>query len=330
MRLRQLMRFGAVVALSVAMLGTSNLAWASERSGTSGGGAKKFAAKLVVLPDDVGHVEVQRAGKSSFKQADDGAKLHEGDTVRTDDVGHAEVDYTDDSYTRLDVNTTFTVVTLVDDQGVRQVSGSLETGRTWNRTEALTESESFDQEAGGATAAVVGTAFSLQCTLQDQVKFCGALAVLHNVLLTGSDEDNQKLLSELDLCEISEGKLCDTVDPQSLQDMIDNAWTQLNLQRDLLERGLGPGPFTEVAGAAVTQVPGGVGGDVVVSPDDYTPGVAGASVTVTQGAFDPGGKLPFTGSNDSPSWALLGLALAAIGTVLVLAARRRAQVLQRH
>jgi hypothetical protein len=34
-------------------------------------------------------------------------------------------------------------------------------GRTWNRTSALTESESFEQQGGGATAAVIGSAFAV-------------------------------------------------------------------------------------------------------------------------------------------------------------------------
>src|SRR5262245_17677156 len=291
------------------------------------GGSEKFQATLVVLPADDGHVEVQKAGKDAFKQAEDGAKLNEGDTVRTDDVGHAEVDYTDESYTRLDVNTTFTLVKLQVDQGKRQIEGSLDVGRRWNRTEALTESESLEQDAGGATAATTGTAWSGECKLEEEVKICNFLAVLHAVLLTSSDEQQQKLLTELNLCEISEGKLCDAIDPQTLADMIDNVWTQQNLQRDLLERGLGPGPFTEVGGVSAAAEPPDVGG---ITADDYTPpDVGGQVVTSGGGTGTSTGQLPFTGSNDTPSWVLVGLALTALGVLFVVATRRRAAVVRR-
>ena len=234
----------AIGALFASMLAAAIVPATASVAGA--GGPEKFQATLVVHPEDVGHVEVRGEGKEAFKQAEDQAKLNEGDTVRTDDVGHAEIDYSDESYTRLDVNTTFTLVKLVVDEGKRQVEGSLDVGRTWNRTEALTESESLEQELGGATAAVAGTAWSGECTLEEEVKICEALAVLHSVWLTSNADQQQQLLSDLDLCEVSEGKLCDAIDPQTLQDMINNVFTQQMLQQDLVERGLGPGPFAEV------------------------------------------------------------------------------------
>jgi LPXTG-motif cell wall-anchored protein len=288
------------------------------------GGPKKFQATLVVLPADEGHVEIQRSGKDAFKQAENEAKLNEGDTVRTDDEGHAEIDYSDDSYTRLDVNTTFTLVKLVEDEGKRQVATSLDLGRAYTRTEALTESESLEEDAGGTTAAVVGTAWSRECTIVNGVITCNVLGVLHNLLLTF--EEQQKILPELNLCEYIEGEDCESYDPQTLQDMINNAWTQLNLQRDLLERGLGPGPFSEVGGVQAEQeIPIDVGG---IGADDYTPEVAGEVATQT-GTGTATGQLPFTGSNDSPSWILVGLVLTAIGAIFVVATRRRASVARR-
>ena len=53
-----------------------------------------------------------------------------------------------------------TVTKLTDNQGNRQVNGTVLTGQTWNRTVALTQSESFQQQAAGASAAVAGTAAS--------------------------------------------------------------------------------------------------------------------------------------------------------------------------
>ena len=79
------------------------------------------------------------------------------------------MNYTDESFTRLDVDTEFTIVSLTDDQGNRQIKGSLDSGRTWNRTSALTESESFEQEGAGATAAVVGSASVIECNTGAQL-----------------------------------------------------------------------------------------------------------------------------------------------------------------
>ena len=118
---------------------------------------------LATLKVTTANVEVKKDGTDKFVAAADGDELSQGDTVRTDATGTAEVDYSSDAYTRLDVNTTFKIKKLTNDQGSRQVQGSLEAGQTWNRTAAITESGSFEQEGAGANATVLGTAFSLAC-----------------------------------------------------------------------------------------------------------------------------------------------------------------------
>ena len=133
-------------------------------------------------------VEVKKQDASAFKVAKDGAKLREGDTVRTDATGLAEIDYGNDAYTRLDVNTEFTIAKLTDEQGARQVQGSLEVGQTWNRTAAITESGSFEQEGAGANAAVRGTAFAVSCDAPDH---CTFIAIEHTTALTGDRRCHQ-------------------------------------------------------------------------------------------------------------------------------------------
>jgi len=204
-------------------------------------------ATLAILPEHVGHVDVRREGASAFGPAKDGQRLDVGDTVRTDDVGRAEVQYSDNAFTRLDVNTTFTLTKLTEEQGDRQVEGTLESGRTWNRAEALTESGSFEQTAGGATAAVAGTAFVVECATRDQ---CSFIAVFHSIVLKGAGNERQTL-DELDQCGTTSGDLCDALSKLSLDEAVGNEWIQANLFLDLVLRGYGPGPFVLVGGVQV-------------------------------------------------------------------------------
>ena len=175
----------------------------AQETGSGGDGGSSTSDEVVAtLAVTEQTVEVQKADAEEFKKAKDGQKLREGDTVRTDATGRAEVEYGQDSYTRLDVNTTFTIVSLADDQGNRQVEGSLDVGKTWNRTSAaLTESESFEQTGAGATAAVVGTASSVECASATE---CVFTAVVDNVELTG-DDGLIKLLTPLDRVRLDLG-----------------------------------------------------------------------------------------------------------------------------
>ena len=208
---------------------------AAAGEGQGGSGSTEVLATLQV---DAQTVQVKKSGADAFKDAKDGQKLREGDTVKTDATGKAEIDYGGDTYTRLDVNTTFTIVSLTDDQGNRQIKGSLESGQTWNRTVALTESESYEQEGGGATAAVAGTAFAVECESENE---CVVTAVDHQTRLTGNGEVH--VLDPLDQCDAQSGDLCDDVHALTIDEIAAIEWIQQNLLRDLLERGLGNGPF---------------------------------------------------------------------------------------
>ncbi|MBM3670685.1 MAG: hypothetical protein FJW86_00630 [Actinobacteria bacterium] len=146
--------------------------------------------------------DFRRSGKEVFKSAKDGQKLKVGDTVQTDATGFAQVNYTDDgeSFTRLDVNTTFTIESLTDEEGNRKIKGTVESGQTWNRTSALTENETFEQEGAGATAAVAGTAFLVSCVTATN---CTFTSIVDGIQLTTVDGEVQ-LLDPLEQCDSAE------------------------------------------------------------------------------------------------------------------------------
>ena len=237
----------AIIATCAIVAPLAGIAAAGQGQGASGG-----TEVLATLKVEAQNVTVKKAGADGFKPAKDGQKLRQGDTVQTDATGTAEIDYSDDAYTRLDVNTTFTITKLTEEQGERQVEGSLETGRTWNRTAAVTESGSFEQGGAGATAAVVGTAFSVECTSATECEFT---AVEHQIQLTGDGEVH--ILDPLNQCDSEAGDICDTPDELSIDEIAAISWIQENLFRDLTERGVGDGPFVPSFTLVV------VGGEVV-------------------------------------------------------------------
>jgi FecR protein len=221
-------------------------------------------AKLVIKASSVGHVNVEAAGTSTFKPAKNGQSLHVGDTVQTDASGQAEIDYADTAYTRLDVNTTFTIKKLTDSQGNRQVEGSLDVGRTYNRTAALTQSQTFQQDAGGATAAVAGTAFVVTCT---SATACTFTAVIDNINLTGDGQT--KTLNPLDECVDTNGALCGTTTRLTPDEIALIGWITQNVLADLTEHGIGDGVFQPFA--ATVGVSGGVVQSVAPAPTPTSP-----------------------------------------------------------
>ena len=242
-----------VTCLSLA-LPLAGVAAAGQGSGSGQGGSGEQVDKADVLATLVvenPNVEVKPKGEDAFAPATDGQKLRAGDTVRTDATGRAEVDYSDDAYTRLDVNTTFKIEKLSDDQGARQVEGGLDSGRTWNRTEAVTQSGSFEQSGAGATAAVAGTAFAMTCAVDGPDAECRYQSIVHSLVLTGKDGEQQDM-TPLTGCVATNGQLCSELTHLTPEQVAANAWIQENLLRDLLERGYGPGPFV-INGTLVFQ-----------------------------------------------------------------------------
>jgi hypothetical protein len=123
-------------------------------------GAADSLASLKITADNV---QIKQKGKSTFVDAKEGQALKQGDTIKTDASGLAEIDYTDGSLTRLANSTVFTISKLTDEKGGRQTQGTLSVGETWNRAAKVSETGSFEVKAGGTTAAVEGTAFVAKC-----------------------------------------------------------------------------------------------------------------------------------------------------------------------
>ena len=122
--------------------------------------AKQFATLRLLA----GQVAVQR-GNGAFETGQDGTSLREGDTVRTGPDGRASIEYFDGSLTRLDFDTSFTLVTLEtlgDAAASTVIEGSQAEGNSYHRVAELTDARSrFEIETPTATASVHGTGYAL-------------------------------------------------------------------------------------------------------------------------------------------------------------------------
>ena len=122
--------------------------------------AKQFAT-LRLLD---GQVAVQR-GNGAFETGQDGTSLREGDTVRTGSDGRASIEYFDGSLTRLDFDTSFTLVTLEslgDAPASRVIESSQAQGNSYHRVAELSDARSrFQIETPTATASVIGTGYAV-------------------------------------------------------------------------------------------------------------------------------------------------------------------------
>lgn len=150
-------------------------------AGAKSSSKSKSLASLKITEDNV---SIKAKGASDYVAAKNHQALHQGDTIKTDVTGRAEIGYTDGSLTRLAGSTVFTLSKLTNKRGGRQTQGTLSIGETWNRAAKVSETGSFEVKAGGTTAAVEGTAFVVQCVPQDngeQQVSCTVTAVVDNI-----------------------------------------------------------------------------------------------------------------------------------------------------
>lgn len=275
-RARRSLALGVALAAALAVIGPL------AQAGAAGSDDEAFATLRVTAAT----VSVKAKGADDFKAAKDGDALHAGDTVRTDATGTAEIEYGDDAYTRLDVNTTFKITKLTDDEGNRQVEGIVESGNTWNRTTALTESESFNQTGADATAAVEGTAYGVECDTESHCVFTG---VVDDVTLTG--KDGQKLVGPLDQCDSTAGVLCADITKLTPDQL--SAWIIENLLLDVTE-GF-PWPF----GTGTLVVENGTATFVPSTPTPPAPPSLAADPIACWGGCDQSVWYESVGATDS-------------------------------
>jgi len=229
---------GTVLAIAVAPPASAGAAVPR-----AGGDAPESVATLKI---ETPNVSVKKKGADDFKTAKDGQKLHAGDTIQTDGTGKAEINYGDDSWTRLEVDTTFTIEKLSDEQGDRQVEGSLDSGKAWHRTAALTESETFEQTGAGATASAVGTAFGMDCDAQGH---CTTYGVVDTVEWSGNN--GVHLIAPLDVCDSTNAIICADITHITADQL--PLWIIGDLLKDVLRGYPWPFPSTPISGTVIVE-----------------------------------------------------------------------------
>ncbi|MET0628446.1 MAG: FecR family protein [Acidimicrobiia bacterium] len=155
-------------------------------------GIANAATPLANLKITEANVSIKQKGASDFVAAKDDQALKQGDTIKTDADGRAEIAYTDGSLTRLAGSTVFTISKLTSERGGRQTQGTLSVGETWNRAAKVSETGSFEVKAGGTTAAVEGTAFVVSCVPKDNGKqevTCTVTAVVDDIKVSSDAWD---------------------------------------------------------------------------------------------------------------------------------------------
>ena len=90
--------FALVVALVVALTLVLTLSGTADaKKGTKAKKTSTTAATLATLKIQTAAVTVKAAGATKYAKAKDGQALHEGDALRADAAGKAEINYTDGS-----------------------------------------------------------------------------------------------------------------------------------------------------------------------------------------------------------------------------------------
>jgi LPXTG-motif cell wall-anchored protein len=306
-------RAGAVLALVVAL---GALAFVAAPA-TAKSKAKTTTPALANLKIQAAAVTIKASGKSKFVAAKDGQALRQGDSLKTDAAGKAEIDYTDGSLTRLGSSTEFTITKLTNQRGGRQTEGTLTVGETWSRASKVSETSSFEVKAGGTTAAVEGTAFAFNCTLVNGQLSCTVIAVVNNTLVTTANGGQTDLPPATKVNSIG-GNLGPVVN-LTFDDLNGNVQISGNLVLDQ-QAGKGKGlddlpppptPTTTPPTTTTTKPGGGVNAaanptvtqqDVpAVGPSEYPPN---GGITVDDPTISAGGTEVFRGTGCGPNEVL--------------------------
>lgn len=144
------------------------------------------AAKLGSLSTEV----ALSASGGDPKVVEEIVDAHQGDVVRTDADGLAELTFADGSLTRVGPDTEYTVVE-VSDAATQRTVGSLDVGSTFHRVEKLVGDDSaFEVQTPFGTAAVRGTMFAVTCT----ETACEIVVLEGEVVFTPEDGDPISIL----------------------------------------------------------------------------------------------------------------------------------------
>lgn len=176
-------RVAAVLAIVAGLgFGTAGPVSASAPP-TSDGSAAPVGEAVPITPG----VEWRAGAGGTYAAVSSPQAVAEGDGVRTDGTGFAEVAYSDGSRTRLDVDTEFEVVALVDDAGNPTTRTAMGLGRTWHRVQALgATGGGFEVETSQAVAVVRGTAFLVSCLTVESCDFTVMEGTVDVVLSDGT------------------------------------------------------------------------------------------------------------------------------------------------
>lgn len=272
-----------------------------------------------------GTVEIQRGGQGGFAAAAEGQTLREGDVIRTGPDGRAEIEYFDGSITRLDYNTTFTIVALEEDteDGSTAIEADQSSGGTFSRVVELSGSDSrFETSTPTAVASVRGTDYFMLIN-DDGTQTIGVIEGLVQVGGTVGDDVGLGALRGVEASP--SGVLGEPFDlpPELLnsdflrwnlceRDFVASVCTEVEPQVQKPKKKDKPEEEAAVLPLAPTYPP------PAVSPTVIQQGPAEGAAAGGSGA----GPLALTGS-DLAAWVAIAAALGLAGVALYALGRRR-------
>lgn len=244
-------------------------------------------------------VDVKFGSATAFSPVGGPEPVAAGDTVRTDGSGFAEVAYFDGSLTRLDIDTEFEVLELVDVVDESIVRTRMGLGRTWHRVETLGETGEFSVETSVATAVVQGTAFSVECFDETSCTFMVVEGALRVDLEDGTSVD---LVAPAALVVDADG-VSEPV-PVSFDAAFGDEWLFDNGLRDVDNDDLSPAEIFEAYGPTYGSITGTFTGTrTVTSLECVTvcigPGVGDVAERSYTFDIDCSAGIPCTGTIDT-------------------------------
>lgn len=102
-------------------------------------------------------VFVMGSQDTDWKDAFDGESLHQGDSVKTNETGSAQVVFPDESTTALSQDSEITITAF--ESGTNKVKITLLAGKIWSRVTKVFGKETFETESENLVASVRGTSY---------------------------------------------------------------------------------------------------------------------------------------------------------------------------